>query len=74
LLAGFQSIAAFNDAMRRSGESALLTHSSAEGYELAHKGKVLVQIPACSESRAAWCAYFYWKATAPEKRLLDLNG
>lgn len=74
LLATFWSMAAFNDAMHRSGEPVLLTRSSAEGYELAHKGKFLMQIPACSESRAAWCAYFYWKATAREKRLLDLTG
>lgn len=65
LLATFQGIAAFNDGMQRSGEPLVLTGSPLQGYELAKQGKVLVQIPACSESRAAWCAYFYWKATAP---------
>jgi hemerythrin-like domain-containing protein len=67
LLAGFQDIATFNDAMRRSGEPVLLVRSPVEGYELQQKGNVLVHIPQCSESRAAWCAYFYWKAAAPGK-------
>lgn len=26
-------------------------------------GNIVAHIPACSESRAAWCAYFFWKAT-----------
>ncbi len=67
LLAGLQDIAAFNDAMRRSGEPVVVVRSSVEGFELEHDGKVLVHIPKCSESRAAWCAYFYWKAAAPRK-------
>lgn len=67
MLASFQDIAAFNDAMQRSGEPLVLTRSPVQGYELAKQGKVLVRIPACSESRAAWCAYFYWKATAPRQ-------
>jgi len=63
LLAGIQDIATFNEAMRRSGEAVCLVRSSGEGYELEHRGNVLVHIPACSESRAAWCGYFYWNAT-----------
>jgi hemerythrin-like domain-containing protein len=67
LLATFQDIAAFNEAMGRSGEPVRLIRSSGEGYELQHSGNVLVHIPACSESRAAWCAYFYWKAMATRR-------
>ena len=63
LLAAIQDLAAFNEAMGRSGNAVCLVRSSQEGYELEHNGNVLVHIPACSESRAAWCAYFYWKAT-----------
>jgi hemerythrin-like domain-containing protein len=69
LLATFRDIAAFNEAMGRSGEPVRLIRSSGEGYELQHRGNVLVHIPACSESRAAWCAYFYWKATTTGRAL-----
>jgi hypothetical protein len=76
LLAAIQDLAAFNEAMRRSGDPVRLVQSSQAGYELEHNGNVLVHIPACSESRAAWCAYYYWKATAlrnaasrPERRI-----
>lgn len=64
LLATILDLAAFNEAMRRSGAAVCLVRSSQEGYELERDGNVLVHIPACSESRAVWCAYFYWKATA----------
>jgi len=67
LLASIQGIATFNDAMQRSGEPLLLVRSPVGGYELHREGSVLVHIPACSEARAAWCAYFYWKAAAPGK-------
>jgi hypothetical protein len=61
-LAAIRDIASFNEAMRRSGQVVYLARASAEGYDLTSKGNVLVHIPACDESRAAWCAYFYWKA------------
>jgi hemerythrin-like domain-containing protein len=64
LLATIQDVATFNEAMRQSGEAIRLTQSSTGGYDLAHEGNALVHIPACSESRAAWCAYFFWKATS----------
>jgi hemerythrin-like domain-containing protein len=64
LLAAIQDLAAFNEAMRRFGDAVRLVRSSQEGYELEQDGNVLVHIPPCSEARAAWCAYFYWKATA----------
>jgi len=64
LLAKIQDVATFNEAMRQSGEAVRLTQSSPEGYDLMQEGGVVVHIPACSESRAAWCAYFFWKATA----------
>ena len=64
LLAGIRDPATFNAAMQRSGAAVRLAGSSQTGYELVHNGNVLVHIPACSESCAAWCAYFYWKATA----------
>jgi hemerythrin-like domain-containing protein len=71
LLGTIQDIAAFNEVMRRSGNAVCLVRSSQEGYELEHNGKMLVHIPACSESRAAWCAYFYWKARRSETRPID---
>lgn len=62
LLATIQDVATFNEAMGQSGETVSLMRSSPEGYDLVHEGNALVHIPACSESRAAWCAYFFWKA------------
>ena len=64
LLAKIQDVATFNEVMRQSGEVVSLTQPSPGGYDLIHGGNVLLHIPACSESRAAWCAYFFWKATA----------
>ena len=61
-LASVQDIAAFNEAMRCAGDSVALSRSVDGGYVLKRKGEVLVHIPACSESRAAWCAYFFRKA------------
>ena len=62
LLATFLDIATFNERMQRIGEPVSLIYASEGGYELERKGNRLVHIPACSESRAAWCAYFFWKA------------
>lgn len=59
LLAAFLDIATFNERMQRIGEPASLVSVSGNGYELQRKGKILVHIPECSESRAAWCAYFF---------------
>jgi hemerythrin-like domain-containing protein len=67
LLAKIQDVATFNEAMRQSGEAVRLTQTSPEGYDLVQEGGAAVHIPACSESRAAWCAYFFWKATARKK-------
>ena len=62
LLATFLDIATFNDRMQKIGEPVRLISTSEGGYKLERKGNLLVHIPACSESRAAWCAYFFWKA------------
>ena len=61
-LANFQNIAMFNEEMRGTGELVFLTRSEA-GYKLECEGNIQVHIPDCSESRATWCAYFFWKAT-----------
>jgi len=67
LLAGFRDITSFNETMRRMGEPVSLVRSSGGGYELECMGKIPVRIPACSEPRAAWCAYFFWKASTTRK-------
>jgi hemerythrin-like domain-containing protein len=59
MLATFLDIATFNEKMKRIGEPVSLVSASERGYELQRKGKTLVHIPECSESRAAWCAYFF---------------
>jgi hemerythrin-like domain-containing protein len=57
-----QTIATFNEATHRAGLQLRLTRST-DGYDLEGRGgEVLVHIPACSETRAAWCAYFFCKA------------
>jgi len=62
LLATFVDIATFNKTMQGMGEAVVLVRSSGGGYALERVGHTLVHIPACSEPRAAWCAYFFWKA------------
>jgi hemerythrin-like domain-containing protein len=69
LLAALQDVAAFNEAMRRNGEPVFLVRSPQGGYEVRDEGSTLAHIPACSESRAAWCAFFYWKAATPGKEI-----
>ena len=68
-LGRLQSIADFNEAMQQTGESVRLIRSPEGGYELERKGNALVHIPECSETRAAWCAYFYLKRHTPSHLL-----
>jgi len=62
LLATFVDIATFNETMQKMGEAFVLVRSSGGGYTLECAGHAQVDIPECSEPRAAWCAYFFWKA------------
>jgi len=62
LLATFVDIATFNQTMQEMGEPLVLARSAEGGYALERAGHTVVQIPECSEPRAAWCAYFFWKA------------
>ncbi|HKA41905.1 MAG TPA: hemerythrin domain-containing protein [Burkholderiales bacterium] len=73
-LTAMQDVAAFNDAMQRSGELLRLARSSHGGYQLERNGGVIVCIPECSEGRAAWCAYFFWKAMAQAHHSLHASG
>ena len=59
-----QDIATFNKVMQRVGESLCLIASAEGGYALLRNGSVLSQIPECDETRAAWCAYFFWEGMA----------
>ena len=63
-LLAMQDVAAFNDAMRLYGDTLRLSRSSQRGYQLERAGSVLARIPDCSESQAAWCAWFFWKGMA----------
>lgn len=62
LLATFKNIATFNETMERRGEPIGLIGGAQGGYDLVRNGRTLAHIPACDEPRAAWCAYFFWKA------------
>ncbi len=66
-LATFQDMAAFNDAMQHEGEPVKLVRLAGGGYALEGKGRTIARIPECSETRAAWCAYFFWKATTMKR-------
>jgi len=68
LLATFSNIATFNQTVERWGEPIGLIGSAEAGYDLVRNGRKLVHIPACSEPRAAWCAYFFLKALAGSVR------
>ena len=68
-LATFRNIAAFNDAMRHEFEPVELVRLSGGGYALEGKGRTIAHIPECSEPRAAWCAYFFWKATTTARAI-----
>lgn len=68
LLATFKNIASFNEAAERWGEPIGLIGKAEGGYDLVRNGRKLAHIPACSEPRAAWCAYFFWKALAGSVR------
>jgi len=68
LLGKIADLASFNALMREFDHSLALQRVPGGGYELRSSGDALVYIPECSESRAAWCAYFFWKATARAKR------
>jgi hemerythrin-like domain-containing protein len=63
-LLAMQDVAAFNDAMRQHGDTLRLARSSQRGYQLERAGNVLARIPDCTESQAAWCAWFFWKGMA----------
>lgn len=69
LLASIIDIATFNGAMQAIGEPVALTGSPVDGYVLERMGHALVRIPACSEPRAAWSAYFFWKAASEARSL-----
>ena len=49
----------FNTSMRSAKRPFRLTRFSEGGYALERNGQLLLYVPACSEERAAWCAYCY---------------
>ncbi|HEX4858238.1 MAG TPA: hemerythrin domain-containing protein [Usitatibacteraceae bacterium] len=70
-LAQFTDLLSFNKAMRLSGHNFALQRNDDGSYTLTDEGVALVDIPDCSESRAAWCAHFFLKSrdqarTGPE--------
>ena len=56
------SIQAFNDMMKFAGHDYRLINHPEGGCGLERNGKVVIDIPKCSPTRAAWSAYFYVKA------------
>lgn len=56
------TIKAYNDVMNNAGYNYRLFEYPEGGYGLRFEDKVVIDIPECSQARAAWCAYFYVKA------------
>ena len=63
MLSKLQDIASFNEAMRATGEYVVLSRAG-DGFAVECEGNFVAHIPSCDEARAAWCAYFFWKASA----------
>jgi hemerythrin-like domain-containing protein len=64
LLSGVHDLASFGAVLQKKGEAVKLAHSPAGGFTLVRDGQALLRIPACSEERAAWCAYYFLKGAA----------
>lgn len=56
------SVQAFNNMMENTDYKYRMVKYSEGAYGLKLDGKVVIEIPVCSETRAAWCAFFYVKA------------
>ena len=65
VLAGLNGVAGFNELMKESGVDAKLGRSERGGYQLVSGNEITLEIPDCSENRAAWCAYFFLKGKNP---------
>lgn len=59
ILQQLDGIAAFNEEMARVGCDYRMSQHPEGGYGLEKNGRSVIDIPKCSPSRAAWCAYFY---------------
>lgn len=55
-LSGIES---FNESMKSAAQPLRLARFAEGGYALERDGELLFYLPACSEERAAWCAYCY---------------
>jgi hemerythrin-like domain-containing protein len=63
-LAAITGIDSFHAILIRHGDPAKLNRSSGGGYTLVRDGVLLLRIPACGETQAAWCAYYFLKGAA----------
>ena len=70
-LAGIEG---FNEWMKSAAQPLRLARFAQGGYALERDGELLFYLPACSEERAAWCAYCYlrglgWTAHRPARAM-----
>lgn len=66
------SVATFNAQMSRARQPYVLMSHVRGGFSLCANDDVIIDIPPCSETRAAWCAWFYVQSHAQndvERRL-----
>lgn len=56
------NIQTFNDMMENAGHDYRIVQHPEGAYGLERSGKAVIDIPSCSPSRAAWCAYYYVEA------------
>ena len=60
-LQNFVTVGQFNSSMSHHDVNIRLLAHAERGYRLEVGGRLLTEIPACSEARAVWCAYFFLK-------------
>lgn len=63
-LSRLQTVVEFNQAMSSSGDNVSLQRVPQGGFELRRGQALLTIIPECSETRAAWCAYYFLRGTS----------
>jgi hemerythrin-like domain-containing protein len=62
------SIRAFNEMMEKAGHDYRLSKHPEGAFCLEYQGKGVIDIPKCSPTRAAWCAYFYVEASTGHEK------
>ncbi len=71
LLATMQDVDGFRAVMQARGENIRLARNPDGGFILVRDGRSMLHIPACSEARAVWCAYYFLKGETTATEAVD---